>query len=180
MIRNTKYFIYPRVAAKLVAILLLLQISCKPSDDDDPDADPQQMSIEGEWYSSRGNLSVIMKEFYGVDSIYVIFRDDLSYSMETYGDRKILSTEGTYAYDSTDYGNICTIVLYQAKPRELTFEGIFEILPGVPPYTMEYEVVQTLPHIGILPPAAQEGFGSSDNGAYQHRYIQRYVKIADL
>lgn len=178
LIRN--FFIYSKMAASLVAILLLLLTSCKPSDDDENDPDPQQRSLEGEWYSSRGNLSVLMKDFYGVDSVYVVFREDFSYKMEIYGDKKMLNYEGTFAYDSTDFGNICTILLYQTSPKELTIEGIFEVLEGNPPYTMNYEVIQTFPYIGLNPPSAQEGFGSSDNGAYQHRNIQRYIKIADL
>ncbi|MDX9848223.1 MAG: hypothetical protein RBT74_14670 [Tenuifilaceae bacterium] len=179
MIIGRKYFIYPIRVAKLAIILVLLLTSCKPSDDES-DPDPQQRSLKGEWYSSRGNLSVLMKDFYGVDSVYFVFREDFTYRMESYGDKKEVAYEGTFAYDSTDFGNVCTIILYQTSPKELTIEGIFEVLEGNLPYTMNYEVIQTLPYIGLYPPSAQEGFGSSDNGAYQHRNIQRYIKIADL
>ena len=46
------------------------------------------------------------------------------------------------------------------------------------PDSMLYEIVQTDPDIGAIPPNAQDGFGSTNGGALGTINIQKYVRIA--
>lgn len=64
----------------------------------------------------------------------------------------------------------------QATPAVLTATGIFQINMSDSPYTMEYEVVQTTPDIGVAPPTAEEGFGSTGGGAFGTMNVQKYVR----
>lgn len=169
----------------LFAILLLpLAWACKKTEvDEEFEVD---RSVIGEWYSSRGNLSEIMKEVDGVDSVFLVFRTDSTYYIETFGElyttnRLVIKTyHGKYRYFASDFGGIHTISLDQSKPSVLALEGIFEVTTTSPPYTMHFEVLQVEPFVNLYPPTPEGGFGSSDGGSFQNRNIQKYVKIKNL
>ncbi|HQU97021.1 MAG TPA: hypothetical protein PLO39_12810, partial [Saprospiraceae bacterium] len=71
-------------------------------------------------------------------------------------------------------GNIYTIKLNQTSPTALTAEGIFEV--SADNKTMKYEVVQTEPSLGIAPPTAAGGFGSTAGGAFGTNVVQNFVR----
>lgn len=158
---------------------LLCSTSCKKDKENDPNYDFLESSLLGKWYSAGDNMSVMMKDFYGIDSIYLEFGVEDAYYMESFGDRKKHTYSGVYLYEESEFGSICSITLTQNSPIEATYEGIFEIILNKKPYTMLFEVIQTLPFIVFTPPTAAEGFGSSDNGALQHRNTQRFIKLAN-
>lgn len=170
---------------QIIALLLLLLVwACKKTEvEDEFELD---RSVIGEWYSSRGNLSEIMKEVDGVDSVFLVFRPDSTYRIETYGElsttnRLVIKVyQGKYRYFSSDFGGIHTISLHQSKPSVLALEGIFEVTTTSPPHTMYFEVLQIEPFVNLHPPTPEGGFGSSDRGSFQSRNIQRYVKIKNL
>ena len=178
---NHKIDMKPKLLVTLLALLLVF--GCK-KDEPEPDVELNR-NIVGLWYSAGNNLSIIMSEVDGVDSAIFEFNADSTYTLETFGELHstkplvIKNYSGTFACigSASDEININTIRLYQSSPSELTLEGIYEVRRSVPTYTMQFEVLQVEPFIDLYPPNPEQGFGSSDRGSYQHRNIQKYVKI---
>jgi hypothetical protein len=179
----------------LLGVMVVITPSCK--DDDDPmepvatcddgiqngnetgvdcggDCDPCIEGLMGEWQSSGANVAPLLVTLFATDSIYANFRTDNTYLVEQYdtaGTKLVL--EGTYTQALSGVGQIWTIEVNQTSPVTLTSEGIFEIVGDV----MNYEIVQTSPDIGAVPPTAQRGFGSTNAGALGMLNVQTYERI---
>lgn len=139
-----------------------------------PDCPPCLIGIMGEWQSSGDNVAPLLVNLFGTDSIYADFRTDNTYYVEqfdTSGARLVL--EGTYTQSESGIGDIWEIVVSQSSPAALTSEGIFEVTGDV----MQYEIVQTMPSIGAIPPTPEDGFGSTNGGALGDVNIQVYERI---
>ena len=137
------------------------------------------LGIVGEWYSSGDNVAALLVTYFNVDSIYADFKINYTYVVESY-DIDGVKTEysGTYVQTKSNVGDIWTIEIIQSAPAAGGSEGIFEIYTGVPEYDMKYEVVQTEPDIGNVPPTPAEGFGSSNGGTLGTINIQKYYRLS--
>jgi hypothetical protein len=136
--------------------------------------DPCEVGIQGQWQSSGANVAPLLVNLFGTDSIYAEFRTDLTYTVEQYDTSgAVLTLEGTYQQMESGTADIWDITVNQSTPAALTSVGIFEI-NGT---TMRYEIVQTAPDIGAVPPTAAGGFGSTNGGALGNLNIQTYEKI---
>lgn len=143
-------------------------------------ANLRDIGIIGKWISSGANVAPLLV-YAGIDSVYAYFKGDNSYLVESFTpDGSKATLTGTYTQSrpaiSTTAG-IWIITVNQSSPTSLVSEGIFQIFPG-DPLTMKYEIAQTEPAIvGVTPPTAGEGFGSTSAGAYGVMNVQTYVKV---
>jgi len=136
--------------------------------------DPCEVGIQGEWQSSGDNVALILVNLFGTDSIYADFRTDFTYLVEQYDTSGAkLTLEGTYTQKESSVADIWEITVEQSSPTALTSEGIFEVNGN----TMRYEIAQTSPDIGAVPPTAAGGFGSTNGGAFGDTNIQTYIRI---
>ncbi|MEQ8702869.1 MAG: hypothetical protein RIC19_03060 [Phaeodactylibacter sp.] len=136
--------------------------------------DPCEVGIQGQWQSSGANVAPLLVNLFGTDSIYAEFRTDLTYTVEQYDTSgALLTLEGTYEQTESGTADIWDITVNQSTPAALTSVGIFSITGT----TMQYEIVQTEPDIGAVPPTAAAGFGSTNGGALGNLNIQTYEKI---
>ena len=165
----------------LAVVLSMSLIACEKNDDIVNDPDPEVLvGIQGEWYSSSDNVAPLLSTYFAVDSIYAKFSTDNTYLVESY-DENGVKTEytGTYVQTENTGSNIYTIELNQSTPSVGTSEGIFEIYTDKTAYDMQYEVVQTQPDIGNVPPSVTTGFGGSNGGTLGTINIQKYIKIVE-
>ena len=136
--------------------------------------DPCEVGVMGKWQSSGTNVAPLLVNLFATDSIYAEFNTDFTYYVEQYdtsGTKLIL--EGTYTQAESGTGNIWDIEVNQSSPAPLTSKGILEVTGT----TMKYEIVQTSPDIGAVPPTAAAGFGSTNGGAFGTLNVQVYEKI---
>lgn len=164
---------------KLIVLAMMLSaalVACEKSEDDDSN-DPQKIGIVGEWYSSKTNIAPLLAQL-GIDSIYAKFNKDNTYLVESFSNGAKTTFTGTYVQTKSGVGNIWNITLNQNSPATITSQGIFEIDATKNPYTMKYEVAQVEPQIsGVTAPTAQDGFGSTSNGAFGTTNVQNYIKL---
>ena len=138
------------------------------------DCDPCEVGLQGQWQSSGTDVAPLLVSLFATDSIFAAFRTDLTYLVEQYDTSGAkLTLEGTYTQTESSVPGIWEIVVNQTAPAALTSEGIFEITGT----TMKYEIVQTSPDIGAIPPTAEGGLGSTNGGALGEANIQTYQKI---
>ena len=182
-------------AVLLFAGTILVIPSCK--DDDNPTPDPTctdgiqngdetgvdcggtncapcEVGVQGKWQSSGSNVAPLLVNLFATDSIYAEFNTDFTYLVEQYdtsGAKLILT--GTYTQSESGTDDIWNIEVNQTAPAALTSKGIFEVTGT----TMRYEIVQTNPDLGAVPPTATGGFGSTNGGALGTLNIQVYEKI---
>ena len=98
----------------------------------------------------------------------------MSYTVEQFDTNGTkLTLSGVYTQTKSSEGDIYTIEVNQSSPAALVSEGIFEVSGS----TMRYEIVQTSPDIGAIPPTPAGGFGSTNGGALGNINIQVYQKI---
>lgn len=136
--------------------------------------DPCEVGVMGKWQSSGTNVAPLLVNLFATDSIYAEFNTDFTYLVEQYDTSGTkLTLEGTYSQSESGEGNIWNIEVNQTAPAQLISEGIFEV-NGT---TMQYEIVQTSPDIGAIPPTAAAGFGSTNGGALGTANVQVYEKI---
>lgn len=139
-----------------------------------PDCPACEVGIQGKWQSSGTNVAPLLVNLFGTDSIYAEFKTDLTYLVEQYDTSGTkLTLVGTYTQKESGVGNIWEIEVNQTSPAALTSEGIFEITDK----TMKYEIAQTSPDIGAIPPTAAGGFGSTNGGAFGMSNVQVYEHI---
>ncbi len=138
----------------------------------DPCPEGVQMT---QWQSSGSNVAPLLAaDPFNVDSIYVEF-DMLTYRVEQFSDGVQTVLEGNFNQAESGVGAIWDIILDQTSPSTLTATGIYEISgDGL---MMTYEVVQTSPDLGLTPPTAAAGFGSTHGGAFGTTNVQKYEKI---
>ncbi len=150
-------------------------ISCDKEDDSDDNNNPVvKVGAQGEWQSSGSDVAPLLVSLFNTDSIYVNFGTDMTYTVEQYDSTgAMLTLAGVYTQTKTGTGEIYTISLDQTSPAVLTSEGMFEVTGT----TMKYEVVQTSPDIGAVPPTAAAGFGSTNGGALGTLNVQTYQRI---
>ncbi len=139
--------------------------------------------IVGEWTSEgEENIAPLL---YGnpffVRKIVATFKADGSYIV-VQTDSNDVSATLTGVYVAAEGGapapndNIRTISADQGAPTSLTAEGIYEVTVGANDVTMQYEVVQTAPPLGLSKPTPEGGFGSTAGGVFGMTNVQKYVK----
>lgn len=124
-----------------------------PTATEEPMEDP---AIVGDWVSEGDDVSPLLTLFATV-AVDATFLADGSYTVVTTdsSDASVTYT-GTYTVDeSTDPA---TITVEQAAPTAATATGIWAIETDG---SMRYEIIQTTPDIGFMPPTVAGGFGSS-------------------
>lgn len=151
-----------------------IAVSCEKDDTTDDNNDTTYVGIQGEWQSSGDNVAPLLVSLFGTDSIYAYFSTDMSYTVEQYDTSGTkLTLSGVYTQTESSVGDIWEIEVNQSSPAALVSEGIFEV-NGT---TMQYEIVQTSPDIGAVPPTPAGGFGSTSGGAFGTLNVQTYEKI---
>lgn len=132
------------------------------------------VGTQGTWLSAGANVAPLLAGApFNIDSIKAVFSTNLTYTVTSYSGGTPTVLTGTYVQAASGIGNIWNITVNQTSPSALTSEGIFE-LNGV---NMTYEIVQTQPAIGVAPPTALLGFGSTGGGAFGNANIQKYVRV---
>ncbi|GAB6281981.1 MAG: hypothetical protein STSR0008_07250 [Ignavibacterium sp.] len=134
--------------------------------------------IIGKWVSTGENLAPLLLALFPYDSIYATFNSNNTYNVvaiDTGGVSYPLN--GTYTVSKSDVGNIYNITLNQTSPTPLTSVGIYEININQTPHFMTYEVAQTEPNIGAIPPTSEGGFGSTNGGALGTINVQKYIRL---
>ncbi len=126
---------------------------------------------QGTWKSFP--VAPILASF--ADSIIAEFKTNNTYLVNQWKDGAKIELEGTYTQTKSGTGNIYNIKLNQTTPTALTAEGIFEV--AADNENMKYEVIQTEPSLGVAPPTAQGGFGSSAGGILGLNNVQEYKRV---
>lgn len=135
------------------------------------------IGIIGKWASGGANVAPLLI-YAGIDSVYAYFKGDRSYLVESFTpDGSKTTLVGTFTQERSTVSGIWNITVNQSSPNALVSEGIFQLM-NQDPLMMKYEVAQTDPFIvGVTPPTAVGGFGSTSDGAFLLMNIQTYVKL---
>lgn len=132
--------------------------------DSGADTMPEEVGLQGAWLSEGENLAPLLVDLTHAVSIDATFGPD-TFNVETVDDQGQMVTQlGVYTAEPSGVGNIYNIVLEQNMPQAITVTGIYEVDNTVSPPIMRYEVVQTEPSVGAVPPTAEGGFGSTSFG----------------
>ena len=135
---------------------------------------PCLVGLQGEWLSAGADVAPLLAGApFNIDSIKADFSTNLTYTVTSYSAGVATVLTGTYIQTESGVGDIWNITVNQTAPSALTSEGIFEVTGD----NMTYEIVQTQPDIGVAPPTAAAGFGSSGGGAFGMLNIQKYVRV---
>lgn len=134
--------------------------------------------IVGKWVSTGENLAPLLLALFPYDSIYATFNSNNTYNVVAVDTGGVTyPLEGTYTVSKSNVGNIYNITLNQTTPTPLTSVGIYEIDINQTPHFMTYEVAQTEPNIGAIPPTAEGGFGSTNGGVLGTMNVQKYIRL---
>lgn len=155
--------------ARAVALLVPLA-GCAPDDWDGTDYVPDTTvdttetgdsgsgeGFVGTWRSEGADLSELFaSDPFNYASVDASFRSNGGYTVDaTDADGAEYALVGTYTTDeSTDPA---TIALLQSEPYEAIASGIYSVAGD----TLTYEIVQTSPDYGFVPPTPGGGFGST-------------------
>jgi hypothetical protein len=132
--------------------------------DSGADTMPEEVGLQGAWLSEGDNLAPLLVDLTHAVSIDATFGPD-TFNVETVDDQGQMVTQlGVYTAEPSGVGNIYDIVLEQNMPQAITVTGIYEVDNTVSPPILRYEVVQTEPSVGAVPPTAEGGFGSTSFG----------------
>ncbi len=133
--------------------------------------------IVGTWVSAGEDVAPLLVTLFMVDSIVATFEANQTYTVLQYagGSEAALTLSGTYSQTVAN-GTIWDIIVDQTAPAALTSEGIFQIDPSASPNSMQYEIAQTSPDIGAIPPNADDGFGSTSGGVLGDANVQVYKR----
>jgi hypothetical protein len=170
----------------LLAATMLFVIGCKDDDDTTPVTPTPTDPIVGVWVSEGLNVPYGLRVApFKVVKIVATFNANKSYTVVQTDSANVQTTyTGTITYTESTYSDtasasltkgakIYTIVANQATPTVVTSTGIYAI-SGT---NMTYEIIQTSPNLGVSPPTAAAGFGSTSVGSTMYPiYIQKYVK----
>jgi hypothetical protein len=174
-----------KVLMLLVTVSMLGIFGCKEEEETvvTPTAkDP----IVGIWVSENLNVPFGLRVApFKVKKITATFNENKSYTVVQIDSSNVSTTfTGTITYTASTFNDtvststtagakIYTIVATQATPSVVTSTGIYAI-SGT---NMTYEIIQTSPALGVNPPTAAAGFGSTSVGTTKYPiYIQKYVK----
>lgn len=127
--------------------------------------------VQGKWKSYP--VAPILANF--ADSIFAEFKTNNTYIVNQWKNGTKTDLIGTYVQTKSNVGAIYTIKINQSSPNAITAEGILEV--AADNKTMKYELIQTEPSLGVAPPTAAGGFGSSAGGTLGVLNIQNYVRI---
>lgn len=137
--------------------------------DSDTDTDADADAIVGEWLCEGGDLPPFFVEN-NITRVTANFASDGTYAVTTVYNGTPYNVTGTYSVDVSTAPH--TVVVQQDSPV-ITSEGIWEVTGS----TMRYEIVQTSPDQGFVPPTPETGFGSSQGGGVaEGDLIQTYQK----
>lgn len=127
-----------------------------PDDTDDTDV-TDAPAIVGTWRSQGADLSDLFAgEPFNYVDVQAIFRaNGRSEVHATDQDGATADLIGTYTVDLST--SPATIVVLQTSPYEATASGIWAVSGD----TLTYEVVQTVPDYGFVPPTPSSGFGTT-------------------
>lgn len=132
------------------------------------------VGTQGTWLSAGANVAPLLAGApFNIDSIKANFATNQTYTVTSYSGGTQTVLTGTYLQAASSVGAIWNITVNQTSPSALTSEGIFEVSGN----NMTYEIVQTQPAIGVAPPTAVLGFGSTGGGAFGMANIQKYVRV---
>ena len=135
--------------------------------------------VIGRWYSAGADVAPILtgSPFF-TDSIYAEMRADFTFRVESYDAARVMTLfTGTFSQRQSGIGGIWNITLQQNVPFAGISEGIFMIHWDETPIRMRYEVLQTTPALGLAPPTAAGGFGSSAGGILGQRNVQVFRRL---
>lgn len=133
-----------------------------------------EVGVQGKWWSKGADVALLLKGApFNIDSIYAEFNTNMTYTVVSYSGGTGLTLTGTYTQSASGVGDIWNITVQQSSPSVLTSVGIFEVVGN----NMTYEIVQTEPAIGAVPPTAAGGFGSTNGGALGTLNVQKYVRV---
>ncbi|MDP2311809.1 MAG: hypothetical protein Q8P41_02820 [Pseudomonadota bacterium] len=168
-------------------ILALALFACTPDDvtdepkdtagdtaDTDTDPSTGPGDIHDAWVSEGDDISVLFSAPpFAYVRIEATFNADASYVVTTTdGEGATADLTGTFVTD--DSTNPGTITLTQATPYDATAVGIWQVERD----TLSYEVVQTLPDYGFVPPTPDTGFGSTSGpGVAADSNVQIYQRM---
>ncbi|MEO1266475.1 MAG: hypothetical protein AAFX99_00160 [Myxococcota bacterium] len=134
------------------------------------------ITIEGEWLSEGSNVAPLLAaDPFNFTSIRVTFEATGYTVVSTDSAGTMATLEGSYITEAGVDG-IMNITLQQSSPTQLVSTGIYQIDTTKTPAELRYEVVQTEPDIGITPPTAAAGFGSTGDGAFMDTNVQLYIR----
>lgn len=141
--------------------MILFFLACQPDDyvpgGDDTGVPVANDSLEGSWRSEGEDVSELLAGApFHYARIDVDFLSAGTYTvLVTDADGQSGTFTGAWTADSSTQPG--TIVLDQATPSAAVAEGIWAIEADV----LTYEVVQTQPDYGFVPPTPETGFGST-------------------
>ncbi|MDD2529564.1 MAG: hypothetical protein PHW35_05465 [Lentimicrobiaceae bacterium] len=140
-------------------------------------ANLNDIGIIGKWASGGTNVAPLLIAA-GIDSVYAHFKGDNTYLVESFTpDGSKTTLTGTFSQQRSTVTGIWNITVNQSSPNALVSEGIFQVIDQNP-LMMKYEIAQTDPAIvGVTPPTATGGFGSTSGGAFGVMNVQTYLKI---
>jgi hypothetical protein len=135
------------------------------------------VGIYGTWVSEGADVAPLLVSLFKIVKISATFNTNGSYTVtQEDSTGATLDLTGTFTVEKSNVVGINDITLDQTTPSVLTATGIYQITASATPFTMMYEVVQTTPDIGAIPPTAEAGFGSTNGGALGTWNIQKYVR----
>ena len=135
------------------------------------------VGLYGTWISEGANVAPLLVALFNTAKITATFNSNGSYTViqqDTSGAEITLT--GTFTMTKSSVANIFEITADQTSPAALTSSGMFEVYSDASPYTMKYEIVQTTPAIGAVPPTPAAGFGSTNGGTLGTLNVQTYVR----
>lgn len=138
--------------------------SAEDTDDDTDDTGAGPVALQGSWLSEGDNVAPLLADLTGAVSITATF-GETTFTVVTVDDQgQEVQQVGVFTATASGTGEIYEIVLEQTMPAAITVEGIYEVDNSVDPPILRYEVVQTEPSVGAIPPTAEGGFGSTSFG----------------
>lgn len=168
-----------KIALVLLTSMAMLTVSCSDDSnggDDGTDPGNTDAPIVGTWKSAGTDVAPLLLGL-GFVEIDAVFRNDQTYTVtatDTAAAQVVFT--GTYTATASGVGNIMDITLNQNSPTAITSVGIYEIDTAADPDRMTYEVVQTEPTLGVAPPTAAAGFGSTGGGVFLMTNVQYFVR----
>ncbi len=140
---------------------------------------PTPRPVAKSWVSEGDDVAAKLAEPpYRYVRIVATFHEDYTYDIEaTDAEGGVFPSNGDFITKESTVEGITRIMLFEQSPHEFAYEGMFEIDSSVTPNVMRYEVVQVEPYAGLEPPDEEEGFGSTNGGAYGDGYVQVYTRM---